>query len=337
MELLRSILTLLEKAGVNTTRLKWKLFQWEKRSERMRGESFLPARLHWLRWRHKTCFHCGALVDRTETACPKCGARVPSIVAYRLRRLLGAVVPQNAPVTVMVFLVAMWLVFAATMAMQGTSALASPTSLSLEVFGAWSPAWILRRHEYWRYMTFGIMHIGLLHIGFNTYALLQVGPVVENMVGKVRMLVIVTVTQLTSASATYAWYHIVEGNDHTLTAGASGWLFGVIGFGIAALWFQVGAARAYRDVLVRWALYALVFGLVIGANNAAHVGGLLGGLALGVIPERGVRSTRVANQVWTAAAVVSTVLWVLSCSYLFLSILTHWTPGGTIAPEFLIL
>ncbi len=334
MHFLRSILDLLEKAGVNTTRMKWKLFQWEKRWENRSAQSLVPTRLRWLQWQHKTCFRCGALVDRTATTCPKCGSRVSSVVVYRIRRLLGVVAPESAPAVAMIFLAAMWLVFAGTIAMQGASAFMRPTELTLEVFGAWSPILILRYHQFWRYLTFGIMHIGIIHIGFNSFALTQVGPLVENMVGKMRMLVIITVTQITSACATYLWYHNMHSYDQAVTAGASGWLFGVIGFGIAALWNQVGAARAYRDALIQWSIYTLIFGYFIHANNAAHVGGLLGGFALGIIPERGGRASRMSDQVWTGAAVVSGILWIVCGAFLILFIASHWTPGGVVQPGF---
>ncbi len=326
------ILAVLAKLGVNTTRIRWRLYQWEKRWKTFTPGNAVPTRLRWLRWPHKTCMHCGALADREERACPKCGAKMPSMPVYRAMRLLGIVTPEGSPVTIGAFLLLMWLVFGLGAVMQGTSYLFSPTMLTMNVFGAWSVEWILKDREFWRYLSFGLCHIGFWHIGFNTAALLQVGPMVEAQIGKARMLVLITVSQFTATSATYVWYHQIKHADQIVTAGASGWLFGLIGFGIAYLWDQVGAAKAYRDVLVRWAIYALVFGFVLGANNAAHLGGLLGGLALGITRERNVRAVRISSQIWNASAAISLALWIVTLCFMGHSIVTNWTPGGAV-PE----
>lgn len=322
------ILAILAKLGVNTTRIRWRMYQWEKRWKGFTPEKAVPVQLRWMRWPHKTCMHCGALVDREARACPKCGGRMPSMISYRIMRILGILSPEGSPVTIGAFLFLMWLFFGLGLLMQGASFLMAPKGFTLYVFGAWSVEWILKEKEFWRYLSFGLCHIGILHIGFNTMALLQTGPVIESHIGKARMLVVITVTQITATAATFAWYHRVVQNDDMMTAGASGWLFGLIGFGIAYFWDQVGAARAYRDVLVRWAIYALIFGYFMGANNAAHVGGLIGGLALGIIREPNARTAKAASRIWNIAAAISLCLWIVTLVYMTDSIISNWTPGG---------
>ena len=212
--------------------------------------------------------------------------------------------------------------------MQGISAAISPSRPTMLIFGAWTPVLAVGYHQYWRYLAFGLSHMGIIHIGFNCFALMQVGPIVEAQTGKARMLVLITVTQLTSAFATQFWYLNVRHDVQALTLGASGWLFGLIGFGIAYFWSVGGQARMYRDVLVRWAIYALVFGFFIGANNAAHIGGLVGGLVLGFLPLGDTRQTRSIGYVWTAAAYVSIVLWCLAIVQMGMFVVANWTPGG---------
>jgi rhomboid protease GluP len=80
-------------------------------------------------------------------------------------------------------------------------------------------------------------------------------------------------------------------------------------------------------LLIKWAIYALIFGFLIGANNAAHVGGMLGGLALGFTPE-GTRHTPHWGYFWNGAAWVSAGLWAVTSVFLVHSILVNWTPGG---------
>ncbi|MCL4693917.1 MAG: rhomboid family intramembrane serine protease, partial [Candidatus Hydrogenedentes bacterium] len=192
--------------------------------------------------------------------------RVMGLTTYRVARLLGLAQPGSAPPTIMVFLVIMVILFLLEIAMQGASAIFGPTGYTLRVFGGWTAQLAIGEQQYWRYLSFGLAHIGIIHIGFNSFALMQVGPVVESQIGKSRMLVVITVTQLTCAFASQFWYYNVHGAVHAATAGASGWLFGLIGFGIAYLWGSQGPAKMYRDVLVQWAIYALLFGFLIGAN-----------------------------------------------------------------------
>jgi membrane associated rhomboid family serine protease len=292
---MEQFLKYLEKLGLNTRKLQWKLYQWEKRRENGQGGIRLPARLHWLTYPHKFCLKCGALAERDVRQCESCGARLPSMLGYKLFRLVGVVLPQSTPATIGIFMVVMVGLFVLQMVMGGP--------LVSVRFGAWASPLARVPHEYWRILAFGLVHGGLLHIGFNMFALSQIGPALESHVGRSRMLVVITISQITCAVAStmtgVGW-----------TVGASGWLFGLIGFGIAYFHTMGGPAKMYRDMLVRWALYALVFGFVMpNVNNAAHVGGLVGGLVLGFIPEAHPRRTRLVSLFWEGGFWVSLVLW----------------------------
>jgi rhomboid protease GluP len=316
------LLRVLDRLGVNTTRLKWRIYQWEKRLDPAKAR--IPARLHWLTYRHKHCLNCGALLDRDERICRKCHRRVPSLVGYRLFRLFGIVVPQGSPIVVGGFVFVMVLVFVLGFAMEGVSAMARPSNYALKIFGAWSWLWAMADREYWRYLSFGLCHAGALHIGFNTFALIQVGPVIEERIGRWRMLAVITVTQVAAGVASLIWYYYVKNMPTTPTVGASGWLFGVIGFGIGHFSTQVGVARDYRNMLIQWAVYALLFGFVIGANNAAHVGGLVAGLALAALPEQGRGQSRPVRAIWSTAAGASALAWLVTGVFLAHSIATGW-------------
>jgi rhomboid protease GluP len=215
-----------------------------------------------------------------------------------------------------VFLLLMVGLYGATLVVGGPQGLMAPSRKILLVFGAWSPVAILTNYEYWRELSFGLIHIGALHILFNFTALVQLGPVVEHAAGPRRMLVVITGTQLSAALASHLWY----GASHTVSAGASGWLFGLIGFGIAYFNTQGGTGKMYTRFLVQWAGYGLLFGLVMGANNAAHIGGMLGGLALGVLPEPNLVRKGPGETVWNAAYWVSLAAWLATLSFMAQSI-----------------
>ena len=76
--------------------------------------------------------------------------------------------------------------------------------------------------EYWRLFTANFLHIGLMHLAFNLYALYIVGTEVEMFYGPARFLVIYLLTGLSGAIASYAF-------TYGLSAGASTAIFGLIG------------------------------------------------------------------------------------------------------------
>jgi membrane associated rhomboid family serine protease len=337
MDFLNKILDKLEQWGFRPRKLRWKLYQWEKRREAARDrDSNLPTRFQWLRYPHKFCLKCNALNDREAKRCKSCGARLPSPLAYKLFRLAGIVTPQGGAPTIVIFMVAIVALFVLSIPLEGLSVILSPSPEALERFGSWAPEMLyeapLRRYSspyalhkslrYWRILAFGLVHAGIIHIGFNLFALSQIGPLMENQIGRARMLVLITVCQLTAAVGAFLWYDLVTGRAYVFTVGASGWLFGLIGFGIA--YFHTGgpAMRVYRDVLVRWAVYALVFGFLMAGrvNNAAHVGGLVGGLIMGVIPEAHPRRNKVLKYFWTGGFWVCLALWLITGAFLAWSI-----------------
>lgn len=319
MGVLNQLVEVLGKLGFNTTRLKWKLFQLEKRFQQKSFGIHLPASLQWLAYPHKRCRHCNGIVAREERTCPHCGKRAPSLIGYKITRLLGVALPQGTPVMLGAFMVVIILNFMVMIAMQGMSALVAPQHSAM--FGAWT---VSLRDEWWRYLSFGLAHGGIIHIAFNMFALTQVGPVVEDRIGPWRMLVLITVTQIASALASYLYYYSFLHNPFAGTVGASGWLFGLIGFGISYFDKQVGVVREYREQLIKWAMYSLVFGFVMGANNAAHVGGGVAGYLMGLIPEARRQSAPHVKAVWNVAAAVCAILWIATLAYLSHAIVTGW-------------
>jgi rhomboid protease GluP len=89
-----------------------------------------------------------------------------------------------------------------------------------------------------------------------------------------------------------------------VSAGASGAIFGLIGFAVA-YFRREGSARG-RDIrafMVRWALYAFVFGLLVRADNFAHAGGFGAGFLLGSVMEVRQDERLRRSGLWKAVAV----------------------------------
>lgn len=136
--------------------------------------------------------------------------------------------------------------------------------------------------ELWRLFTVTLVHGGILHLAFNMYALFLVGPFVEQLYGRGRFLAFYLVCALGGSLASFAW-------DPAPAVGASGAIFGLFGMLVAVERFHRPAvnrnARAFLAQIGPVIVINLVFGFIPGMNidNAAHIGGLVSGLLLGVL------------------------------------------------------
>jgi len=136
--------------------------------------------------------------------------------------------------------------------------------------------------QWWRLVSAIFIHIGIIHLAFNSYALIFIGPLIEDLLGKERFLLLYIVTGAFGFMLSN-WYY----GPWLTTAGASGAVFGLIGAGIvfSKRWSQWGSMLGQQ--LIHWAIYGFGYGLVIGANNAAHFGGFVAGVAFAyLLPKR---------------------------------------------------
>lgn len=132
----------------------------------------------------------------------------------------------------------------------------------------------------WRILTSNYLHIGIIHIFFNMWCLLNLGVLAERVFDPWTYVLVYTASGLAGSLSSLWWHPMVIG------AGASGAIFGLAGALLAALYlgkFPIprAALKGTMKSLVMFAGYNLLFGLVPGIDNSAHIGGLVTGLALG--------------------------------------------------------
>lgn len=136
---------------------------------------------------------------------------------------------------------------------------------------------LIHAGQYWRLVTPIFLHAGLLHVGFNLYALYVIGPPVEARFGPKRFLFVYLYSGVAGVLASMAF-------SSDLSVGASGAIFGLIGAYAVYLYqhrelFGPGGRRTLLN-LVLIAVVNLVIGLAPGIDDWAHLGGLLGGSLL---------------------------------------------------------
>jgi membrane associated rhomboid family serine protease len=135
---------------------------------------------------------------------------------------------------------------------------------------------IAHQHEYWRIVTSGFLHDGILHIAFNMFFLYVMGMILEPAIGRVNFLA-VYLTALIAGS-----FGALLFQPDAVTVGASGACFGVLGALIV-----VARARGipiWQSGLGITLLINIVFSLSVrGISIGGHLGGVVGGLIAGVL------------------------------------------------------
>jgi rhomboid protease GluP len=135
--------------------------------------------------------------------------------------------------------------------------------------------------QYWRLITPIFLHIGLMHLLFNQYALSIFGREIESLFGTARFAAIYLLTGMFGSLASFAF-------SPAVSAGASGAIFGIIGAMAAFLLRnretlgQKGREH-FRGLLTMIALNIFLGVTIPGIDNYGHMGGLISGLILGAI------------------------------------------------------
>lgn len=160
----------------------------------------------------------------------------------------------------------------------------APNPAQLHVWGANSAAAVLLDREYWRLLTAPFLHGGITHLGFNMLALWAAGRQLSRLLGNAQFLLVYLATALCGSAASLHF-----AGQTSVSVGASGAVFGVLGALLAAS-FQYRHRLPPHDSRRLWAglglfvVYSLVHGFTqSNVDNAAHVGGLVAGLALGLL------------------------------------------------------
>ncbi len=156
----------------------------------------------------------------------------------------------------------------------------SQDNYTLIKFGAnYGP--LVKAGEYFRLITCAFLHIGIFHLLFNMYALYIIGMQLESFLGKTKYLIIYLFSAITASLMSIIF-------SNSISAGASGAIFGLFG---SLLYFgyhyRVYLGNVIKSQIIPLIVVNLLLGFMIGGvDNAAHIGGLIGGalmtMALGV-------------------------------------------------------
>jgi len=165
--------------------------------------------------------------------------------------------------------------------------------------------------QWWRLLSSCFLHFGLIHLAMNMYVFYQVGIFTETLYGKARYLLLYILAGL-GGNLVSLYIH-----PFTVSAGASGAIFGVYGALLAFLLVERGVLPKERVTHIGGSAviflgYNLIYGIADGTTDlSAHIGGLITGFVAGcvllLVRPRFSNSTRL-----TAAKTITLV--VLTCA-----------------------
>lgn len=162
--------------------------------------------------------------------------------------------------------------------------------------------------EYYRLFTCMFLHIGIWHLLCNMYSLYIIGKEIENLYGKSKYLVIYVLSGLCGSILSLAFSH------NTISAGASGAIFGLLG---ALLYFgyyyRTYLGATIRSSIIPVIILNLIIGLLTpGISNSAHIGGLVGGILVSMMVGVPDKSTKIEK----TNGLILSIIYICFISYL---------------------
>lgn len=224
------------------------------------------------------CPSCGRLVGVNDERCFNCGRRNPGMWGFTsaLRRLGNDAGFSELVMGGTILLYGATLIAGGIQQGGGLFGLLSPAREALFAFGASGAYPVFYLGRWWTVLSAGWLHASLLHIFFNLLWVRQLAPVVAELYGPSRMVIIYTLSSVTGfllSSAAGAFLPIFGGAGFTV--GASAPIFGLLG---ALVHYGRRGSRAVGSQAWSYAIVLFLFGFFMrGVDNWAHLGGFAGG------------------------------------------------------------
>jgi membrane associated rhomboid family serine protease len=201
--------------------------------------------------------------------CPECVKGAPPVRRYSEIRSRSA---QQLYVTTALIAINL-VVFVPSLAGGATVGRGGGNDLAID-FALFGPA--VAAGEWYRLITAGFLHYGLLHVAFNMYILYQLGLLLESSLGRARYALLYFTALLGGSLGAL----VVAPNS--LTAGASGAVFGLMGAAAVAMRSR-GINVLQTSIGSLLIINVVITFLIPGISIGGHIGGLLSGAAGAVL------------------------------------------------------
>ncbi len=148
---------------------------------------------------------------------------------------------------------------------------------SLDTNTLYSFGGLVKEGSFIRLFTSMFLHIGIIHLVMNMWALILLGKQTESFYGHFKTLIIFIFSGVVGNLLS-----VILMGSNTISAGASGAIFGLMG---AILYFAINQrtymGEALKKEILPVIIVNLLFGFMLtGINMYAHIGGLIGGILI---------------------------------------------------------
>lgn len=180
--------------------------------------------------------------------------------------------------------------------------------------------------EYWRILTGSALHGGLIHLGFNCYALYVLGKLIEVLSNRAHLAIVFLLSALGGSLLSY--YFLPDG----ISVGASGGIVGFLGY-MAAYGFvrrKLLPPSFLKGMIFNIgfiALYGILINmksedLHVAIDNYGHLGGLIVGVIYGLIqiPKDLYKDPRVVSKATEFLGLASLGIFIATCLFSILLI-----------------
>ena len=263
-------------------RTRWKIDRFKEQISNVFGGKREDAR-------PRLCPACGTLVGATATRCHHCGASMTFSLAAASKSL-SKLMPATSPATYGILTLScvlygfslLWTIRLHGMEAPGGGGLGALMNFGaidggvLQRLGASLPL-LINLLQPWRFVMAVFLHGSVIHIAFNMWVLMDIGPQIEELYGSARYLFIYVVTGIGG--------YVLSSFFGKFSVGGSGALLGLIGVLLAITTGRRSAGmQMLRSQIIRWLIYIAVWGFLFpGIDNFAHAGGLATGFLLGKV------------------------------------------------------
>ena len=256
------------------------------------------------------CPNCRAFITTSDKACPYCEIKLeaPAVARRAPAEVLGGLIPHARFCTIVILLINAGFYLA-----QDLPGLIENGATGLPLFQAgakFGP--LIQQGQWWRLLTAGFLHGGILHLLMNSWVLFDLGAATEESYGTSRFLVFYFVSTITGFYASYLWHPGVA------SIGSSAGIFGLLGAMIAlGVRDKSSYGTAIRGHYLQWGIYALILSALFPAtDNAAHVGGVIGGFAIAYVAGTP-RLTGAGEQIWRFGGMAAVALTAVAFGFMF--------------------
>jgi membrane associated rhomboid family serine protease/TPR repeat protein len=233
-----------------------------------------------------------------------------------VENMIGIIFSSQSTAWVTSLIVAICTSIFVLMCIQGYGVLSPNSFMAIQWGSKFTP--LIYDGEYWRLITNGFLHLGIIHLALNMYILHQAGYYFERIYGSIHFLALY-IYCLVFSTIVSAWW-----SPQQNSLGASGAIFGLFAAITTYAFFNKNKIpRSISKELIKDGFIFFAINISIGfsvsmVDNAAHIGGIVGGVLFGLIFARPISENRSNHIDYSFAAKLFVGLIILFLSWHFL-------------------